>query len=329
MPRNYELDSLKSREQDAFQRKQEAFQRYADARDRCNEAHDTMQTAWEERASAKEEMNREWEEMQRARENYGEVWDEYGRIRDQNNYEIERLRAEADSEHQQMIDCFEQASSCYEFGDKSEAPYWSRQGHDHKDRRDSINEEVSRLCQEVKDARQNAQWRAPKTDSSAFHRAKEIYERAKAYYESAQAEFKRLKAERDHAKAEFDSAQAEHVQAKKAFDNRLAEVKANRQSTKQKAVDKVNMALVHERGGFFEIGSMFGQNAKVRPRDDGSGKIDVYYGGLMGAGDGMGHGHAVINRDGNVTYLRDAWQDHDDYLIDERPRNGNPPTHKI
>ena len=156
MSRSYELDSLKSREQDAFQRKQAAFQRYADARDRCNEAHDAMQSAWEERVSAKEEMNREWEEMQSASENYREVWDEYGRIRNQNNYEIERLRAEADSEHQQMIDCFEQASSCYEFGDKSEAPYWSSQGHDHKDRRDSINEEVSRLCQEVKDAKQNA-----------------------------------------------------------------------------------------------------------------------------------------------------------------------------
>jgi hypothetical protein len=59
MSRNYELDSLKSREQDAFQRKQAAFQRYADARDRCNEAHDVMQTAWEERVGAKEEMNRE------------------------------------------------------------------------------------------------------------------------------------------------------------------------------------------------------------------------------------------------------------------------------
>ena len=145
MSKNYELDSLKSREQDAFQRKQAAFQRYADARDRCNEAHDVMQTAWEERASAKEEMNREWEEMQRASENYREVWDEYGRIRDQNNYEIERLRAEADSEHQQMIDCFEQASSCYEFGNKSEAPYWSSQGHDHKDRRDGKEIHVSEI----------------------------------------------------------------------------------------------------------------------------------------------------------------------------------------
>ena len=42
MPRNHELDSLRSREQDAFQRKQIAFGRYREARDRCNEAHDIM-----------------------------------------------------------------------------------------------------------------------------------------------------------------------------------------------------------------------------------------------------------------------------------------------
>lgn len=90
-------------------------------------------------------MNREYEAMQRSREHHDEVWDEYGRIRDQNNYEIEHLRAEADSEHQQMIDRFEQASSCYEFGDKSEAPYWSSQGHDHKDRCDHARVILQRI----------------------------------------------------------------------------------------------------------------------------------------------------------------------------------------
>lgn len=292
---NYELDSLKSREQDAFQRKQVAFQRYADARDRCNEAHDIMQTAWEERASAKEEMNREWEEMQRARENYGEVWDEYGRIRDANNYEIERLRAEADYEHRQMIDCFEQASSCYEFGDKSEAPYWSQQGHDHKDRRDSINEEVSRLCQEVKDARQNAQWRAPKTDSSAFHRAKEAFERAKSRHESAQAEFKRAKAERDRLKAEFDSAQEEYLRIREEHQRKREEVKSANKRERERTLDKAGVRWSER------------DDAKIVKKADGT--TQVYHGGL-GKGDGLGHGHTTLDQFGNKTYDRDAFAEH-------------------
>ena len=297
MSRSYELDSLKSKEQDAFQRKQAAFQRYADARDRCNEAHDAMQAAWEERCSAREEMNREYEELQRAGENYREVWDEYGRIRDQNNCEIEHLRAEADSEHQEMIDCFEKASDCYENGDKSEAPYWSSQGHDHKDRRNQLNEEVSRLCQEIKEARQNAQWRAPKTDSSAFYRAKDVFEHAKARHESSQAEFKRLKAERDRLKDAFNSLQEEHTHLKEEFQRKLEEVKLANKRERNRTLDKAGVRWSER------------EDAKIVKKADGT--TQVYHGGL-GKGDGSGHGHTVLDQFGNKTYDRDAFAEHGD-----------------
>lgn len=295
MSKNYELDSLKSREQDVFQRKQTAFQHYADAKDRCSEAYDAMQTAWEERCSAREEMNREYEAMQRASENYREVWNEYGRIRDGNNYEIERLRAEADYEHQQMIDCFERASSCYEYGDKTEAPYWSSQGHDHKDRRDDINEEVSRLCQEVKSARQNAEWRAPKTDSSVFHRAKDIFERAKSRHEFAQSEFKRLKVERDRLKAEFNSLHEEHTRLKEEFKRKLEEVKLANKRERDRTLDKAGVRWSER------------DNAKIVKKADGT--TQIYHGGL-GKGDGLGHGHTALDQFGNKTYEREAFTEH-------------------
>ncbi len=262
MSRDLELDRLKSEEQAAFQRKQDAFQRYAYIREHTNAAYDEAQRAWKFRSSARDEMNREYEAMQRSSEHYREIWNEYGRIHDQNNYKIERLRSEADCEHQQMINCFEQASNYYEYGNKSEASYWSQQGHEHKDRRNELNEEISRLCQEVKDAKREAQWRAPKTDSSAFHKAKDVFERAKEHHESAQAEFKRLKVDRDRMKADFESAKEEHAKAKKAFNDRLATVRSHKQATKQKVVDKVNMALVHEKRGAFKLGTIFGENAK-------------------------------------------------------------------
>lgn len=295
MSRNYELDSLKSREQDAFQRKQAAFKRYAEARDRCSEAHDLMQSAWEERSSAREEMNREYQEMQSVSENYREVWDEYSRIRDENNYEIERLRAEADSEHQEMIDCFERASSCYEYGDKSEAPHWSSQGHEHKDRRNSINEEVSRLCQEVKSARQNAEWRAPKTDSSAFHRAKDVFEQAKARHESAQAEFKRLKVERDRLKADFDFLHSEHTRLKEEFQRKLEEVKTTNRRERERILDKAGVRWSER------------SDAKIVKKTDGT--TQIYHGGI-GKGDGSGHGHTALDQFGNKTYDRDAFAEH-------------------
>ena len=295
MPRNHELDSLRSREQDAFQRKQIAFGRYREARDRCNEAHDIMQSAWEERCSAREEMNREFEAMQRASENYREVWDEYGRIRDANNARIESLRYEADSEHQMMKDCFERASAAYEYGDKSEAPIYAAEGHEHRNRRDELNEEVGILIQEIRDAKANAEWRAPKTDSSAFHRAKDIFNDAKARHEAVQAEFKRLKAERDRCKAEFDSLQAEHIRLKEELQRKLAEVKAANQRERDRALDKAGVRWSERK------------NAKIVKKADGT--TQIYHGGL-GSGDGLGHGHTALDRFGNKTYDRGAFEKH-------------------
>ena len=287
-----------------------------------------MQSAWDERTRAREHMNCEFEARQSAYSHRDSVWDEYGRIRDYNNSRIESLKYEADAEHRAMQDCFEQASNAYQYGNKSEAPYYSQQGHEHKDRRDALNAEISELAREVKQAKANAKASAPRISSYAFDSAKSTFESAKAHHESAQAEFKRLKAQRDSAKAEFDRLQAQFKQAQAAFNRKLEEVRSERAAKKQQTVDKANMALVHEKRGTFYLGSIFGRDAKIRPRNDGSGKTDVFFGGLSATGDGVGHGHAVIDRDGNVTYLRDAWQDHEDYLIDDRKKRGID-THKI
>lgn len=197
-----------------------------------------------------------------------------------------------------------------------------------KNRRDALNAEISELAREVKQAKANAEASAPRINSYAFDSAKSAFESAKVRHESAQAEFKRLKAMRDSAKAEFDRLQTQFKQTQVAFNRKLEELKQEQTKKKQQTVDKVNMALVHEKGGAFYLGSIFGRDAKIRPGNDGSGKTDVYFGGLNATGDGIGHGHAIIDRDGNVTYLRDAWQDHNDYLIDDAKKRGTN-THKI
>lgn len=295
MPRNHELDLLKSEEQQAFERKQAAWERYAELRDRCSEAHEVMESSWDKRVSAKEKMNEEFEAMQQASENYSAVWDEYARIRDETNRRIEGLRTEADYEHQQMQECYDKASNCYEFGDRSEAPYWSGQGREHKERRDSLNQEVKYLCEDIKRAKQDAQSRAPKTDSSVFHSAKQLFEMAKRRHESAQQEFKRLKAARDEAKAEFDAAQEAFKRAKASFQRKLEEVKLANARERERILDKAGVSW-SERG-----------DAKIIKKTDGS--TQVYHGGL-GSGDGLGHGHTALDVSEKVTYDRDAFAEH-------------------
>ena len=295
MSRNGELDSLKAKEQEAFRQKQAAYQRYEEAKKLTNSAYINMQSAWNDRCSAREVMNSEYEAMQASNSNYREVWAEYSRIRDDNNARIQRLRSDSDHEHRMMQDCFGRASFAYTSGDKAEASSLSAEGRSHKERRDSINAEVSSLSYEIRSAKMGAESRAPKTDGSAFRSAKSAFNEAKSCHESAQAEFNRLKAERDRLKAEFDAAQKRFLQYKEEFQKKLAEVKAKNQQERDRILDKAGITGAER------------ADAKIVKKADGT--IQVYHGGF-GPGDGFGHGHTAIDQSGVITYDRDAFESH-------------------
>ena len=310
MSRNGELDSLKAKEQEAFRQKQAAYQRYEEAKKLTNSAYINMQSAWNDRCSAREVMISEYEAMQASNSNYREVWAEYSRIRDDNNARIQRLRSDSDYEHRMMQDCFERASFAYTSGDKAEASSLSAEGRSHKERRDSINAEVSSLSYEIRSAKMSAESRAPKTDGSAFRSAKSAFNEAKSCHESAQAEFNRLKAERDRLKAEFDAAQKRFLQYKEEFQKKLAEVKAKNQQERDRILDKAGITGAER------------ADAKIVKKADGT--IQVYHGGF-GPGDGFGHGHTAIDQSGVITYDRDAFESHgaQNYTDhDERKRGG-------
>lgn len=295
MSRNGELDSLKAKEQEAFRQKQAAYQRYEEAKKLTNSAYINMQSAWNDRCSAREVMNSEYEAMQASNSNYREVWAEYSRIRDDNNARIQRLRSDSDYEHRMMQDCFERASFAYTSGDKAEASSLSAEGRSHKERRDSINAEVSSLSYEIRSAKMSAESRAPKTDGSVFRSAKSAFNEAKSCHESAQAEFNRLKAERDRLKAEFDAAQKHFLLYKEEFQKKLAEVKAKNQQERDRILDKAGITGAER------------ADAKIVKKADGT--IQVYHGGF-GPGDGFGHGHTAIDQSGVITYDRDAFESH-------------------
>lgn len=295
MSRNGELDSLKAKEQEAFRQKQAAYQRYEEAKKLTNSAYINMQSAWNDRCSAREVMNSEYEAMQASNSTYREVWAEYSRIRDGNNTRIQQLRSDSDHEHRMMQDCFERASFAYTSGDKAEASSLSAEGRSHKERRDSINAEVSSLSYEIRSAKMSAESRAPKTDGSAFRSAKSVFNEAKSCHESAQAEFNRLKAERDRLKAEFDTAQKRFLQYKEEFQKKLAEVKAKNQQERDRILDKAGITGAER------------ADAKIVKKADGT--IQVYHGGF-GPGDGFGHGHTAIDQSGVITYDRDAFESH-------------------
>ena len=278
MSRNQELDRIRTEEQNAFSRKQEVFQRYASAKNSASKAYEAMQKAWEKRSIAREKMNEEFAKMQASSTHYREIWDEYNRIRDRNNALINSLRNDASSEHAEMQRSFDRASYEYQYGSKSMAPVYSNEGREHKSRRDELNREISELCREVKEAKQNAEARAPKTDSSAFKSAKARFEQTKTEHEIAEREFKKLKSRRDLLKSEFDSAQAEHKRLKDKFAQKLEEIKARNQRERDQVLDRAGVSHFDRK------------DAKIVKKADGT--TQIYQGGV-GKGDGSGPGHTA------------------------------------
>ncbi len=238
MSENRELDLLKSKEQRAFSKKQDTWQKYVEAKDRTRLAYYEMVSAWQKRCDARDKLNNEYAKMISFDKNSREIWEEYKRISDYNNSRIELLRLEADREHQEVISCFERASFEYEFGDRAMASVYSRDGHEHKERRNRLNTEVSMLTQEIRDAKNNAKRHVPRANSAAFHDAKIVFDRLKFAHESAQADFKYLKAIRDHLKTKFEHAQVEHARLREELRKKLEEVRADKNSAEEGTIDE-------------------------------------------------------------------------------------------
>lgn len=307
MPRSAELDSLFARKQEAFVRKQAAFQKYIDAKNRANAAHDKMQLAWDRRVTAREEMNREYNSMQQSKGSRDAIWADFNRVRQGNSSRIDQLRQEADMEHEMMKNCFDSASAAYEYGNKADAPMYASEGRMHKDRRDDLNAEVGRLIQEINNAKANAKWQTSSSHGNSFQSAKSNFNSAKMLHESAETEFKNAKAERDAYKAEFDSAQAEFERLKNECQRKLNEIKANNQKERDRILDKAGVSYLNR------------QDAKIVKKADGT--TQVYHGGL-GSGDGLFHGHVALDRSGQKTYSRDAFEKHGSQnYVDQKPKN--------
>ena len=290
-----ELASLAARKKEALAHKQAIYADLQRVRRATGLAYQAMQDAWQARSSAKERMDDEYSSLQDKIEANQVIWDEYGRICSQNNTRIDALRADANCEHRDMITCFEHASDAYQYGDRAEAPIYSRQGYEHQARRNELNAEISALIQEIKAAKQAAKSKSFVIDKTALFLAREEFLQAKSRHASAREEFKRRKAEQERLQAEFNAAHAAHLRLKAEFQRRLDAVRAKEQREREKILEKAGVAP-SERG-----------NAKIVQKPDGT--TQVYHGGL-GRADGLGHGHTVLDAAGQKVYDRQAFAAH-------------------
>jgi hypothetical protein len=309
------LEEIVRKKEVAEKKRDEIKAKYVDTIQRTNAAHEAMEEAWQDRLLTKEQMLIEFRALEALEEENKELWDAYEKIREYASPRIEQLRDESNVEHEEMKKCFDQASLEYERGNKKLCSSLSKEGREHQRKRNLLNDEVSTLCQQIKQAKEAAEKATPKSLGDAYRQAKALFEEAKKRHEAARANFKVQKVERDLYRTEYEAAKEECDSLEAAFLKRLEELKfANKRP--RGIVGKVDIGLIKSKP--YYVGTVFGENAKIVEKKDGSG-VDVYFNGTSPNGDGLGHGHAVIDNNGNVTYLRDAWSKHGEALIKNKP----------
>ena len=272
MAKDAELDRLKAAQDLAFQRKQDAYQ--------------AQQRAWEKRSSARDTMNRAYEAKQRAYQEQDRTWQYYQNVRNSHGPRIDSLNAQQESAFQNMKRSYDVASSAYDRRDGASASSHAAEGRSYKEESQRCVAERRRLVEEIRSARTQHDASKP-----AFQRAKDDFSSAKRAFDSAKAEHERAQMEFKRAKADFDS-------CAKAFRYRLEKVKTEGQKRRE---DKKSIAA--------KAGVPHQYRDNVLVSTDSSGNTNIYFGGV-GKPNGPGHGHYVMDRNGNVTYKRDPFDPH-------------------
>ena len=214
---DYDFNELRTEEREAYKLKQSLWNKFTEAREGARNAYDAMQEAWLERSRTREIMNHEYETARYADEHQRAIWDHYHQLRKELNEEIEILRAKSNAAHCEMKTYFRLANQSAEKGEKELADMYMEKRDEFKKERDEINNRVRELCLEIKEARQEAEWHAPREYNPALQKARSDFEKAKEFHIRRTGDFKYLKSERDRLQLEFEAAKKEHEQIKEEY----------------------------------------------------------------------------------------------------------------
>lgn len=264
MPRDPELDRLKTVQDLTFERKQSAWQ--------------AQQQAWERRKATRERMNAAFVRKQRAFDAQKASGEAYHRTKSSNGPRIDSLNTQQERAFQDMRRAFQDASEAHDRRDGAAARRYADDGKRFKSESQQCVQERRNLVQQIRDA-----WARHEPNQRAF-------QDAKAAYVAARADFDVAKAAHERAGAEFKSAREAHERAKQEFQNRLETVRAQRQSDNRSIAERA--------------GVPFGYRDDVRVSTQADGSVNIYFGGVGAPdGPGHGHyamdrtGHVTYRRD--------------------------------
>lgn len=195
MPRDYELDSLRTELNRAYENKQSAYSK--------------MRTASQARSEAKAALDSSWEKLQNAREEYSDAredsqreWDYYKSEKARLSDMIDEVANEADHYHERACQYRDDAKYAYDSGDKVSAASYAESKREYLDLRDAANERKAELIRETKSI--------SKPNNNRVERAKEAKEQAEREHRYYSDRYASIRETHEHAKNEFESAKQEY-----------------------------------------------------------------------------------------------------------------------
>lgn len=223
--RDLTLDSLGRLKQLKWEEKEKAKKEHRETREQVSHAYAAMKDARNDLTEKMQIMNCEFEILKEQKVTNDAIWKKYKENRDEIDARIQPLKLEADQEHSAMIDCFERANKMYDDGDREMATVISREGHEHRAKRDALNQEIRKLVDEIKAAKAEAKASTQPVDDADFVTARNRFEKAKKTLAQAEAEFNRVKEIRREKRDTWQLAENEFRKVKTDFERRLEEVR--------------------------------------------------------------------------------------------------------
>lgn len=315
----------------AWERRQSAQADLNQAHEQQQAAHSAQDEAWQRRQAARDAMDRAFEAKQQAHAIQQRAWDQLQTLRDRNGPRLDDLNRRQEAAHENMLEAFRDASAAHDNHDGAGARAHADDGHRYKDERDGYVSERRDLVADIRAAQ--ADWeptRGPFQDAKAeFDRARSVFQAAKAAHEPRLRAFKEAQAAFGQAREAYQRAKSDHEQRRREFERAKTELEGIRaaqrarlevvRGDRQRRQDD-DRVLARQAG----VPSQYLDDLEVQREHNGV--VNFYFGGI-GAPDGPGHGHYVLDtKTGDVIYARDPHRDHGaQNFSGQRERDGRRP----
>jgi uncharacterized coiled-coil DUF342 family protein len=152
----------------------------------------------------------EFERLNQALGNNEEIWNEFNQLSNETYAKIGELFKQSAEEHRLMRECYSKSNEARQEKKGFLADKYSKEGFEHRDKRDAINEEIAELKRIKYEAKEQAKLKVKTIDSEELQDAKDLMDHWREKFNIEKEKMAALKAECEELHEIALKAQAEY-----------------------------------------------------------------------------------------------------------------------